>query len=489
MRLHDLIRAGYPDADWSDAPDVEVSGVREDSRLVQPGDLFIARPGTRANGGTFIADATARGAAAVVTQSADLIPPPLPRVIVDDAAEAASVLAHCFHGGPSTKMKVLAVTGTNGKTTVAYLARSLLASAGKKCGMIGTVEVDDGLGTRPAEMTTPPAPLVAEWMAAMVENGCDACAVEASSHALHQKRLAGVRFAAGAFTNLTGDHLDYHKTMDDYAAAKAMLFGQLPADAVAVVNADDPAAGLMVAPCRARVVHFGIDAEAEWRATDIEASADGTRFTLVCPSGSTDVTMKLVGRHNVQNALCAAAMVGETFGLTVEQLAAGLADAPGAPGRLQRVEAGQPFAVFVDYAHTDDALANVLTALRPLTAGKLSVVFGCGGDRDRSKRPRMAAVAGRLADAVYVTSDNPRTENPEAILAEIVAGLPGPPRLVEADRRAAIRAAVADADAGDVVLIAGKGHEDYQIVGATKQHFDDVEEAQHAAATGASPLE
>ena len=480
MRLHDLIRACYPDADLSDAPDVEVSGVREDSRLVRPGDLFIARPGTQADGGKFIADATARGAAAVVTQSADLIPPPLPRVIVKDAAEAASVLAQRFHGEPSTKLKVLAVTGTNGKTTVAYLARHLLASAGKKCGMIGTVVVDDGRETRPAEMTTPPAPLIAEWMAAMVAHGCDACAVEASSHALHQKRIAGVRFAAGAFTNLTGDHLDYHKTMDDYAAAKAMLFEQLPPDAVAVVNADDPAAGLVVAPCRAPVVHFGIESEAEWRASDIEASADGTRFALVSPGGSADVSMKLVGRHNVQNALCAAALVGESFGLTVEQLAAGLSDAAGAPGRLQRVEAGQPFSIFVDYAHTDDALANVLAALRPLTAGKLRVVFGCGGDRDRSKRPRMAAVAGRMADAVYVTSDNPRTENPEAILAEIVVGLPGPPRLVEADRRAAIRAAVADAGAGDVVLIAGKGHENYQIIGTAKEHFDDVEEARAA---------
>ena len=487
MRLHDLIRTCYPSADLSDAPDIEVSGVREDSRLVKPGDLFIARPGTQDDGGKFIADATARGAVAVVTESADLIPPPLPRVVVDDAATAASVLAHRFHGNPSEKLKVLGITGTNGKTTVAYLLRHLLASVGKRCGMIGTVEVDDGATIRPTDMTTPPAPLVAEWMAAMVENGCDACVIETSSHALHQKRVAGVRFTAGAFTNLTGDHLDYHKTMDDYAAAKAMLFEQLPPEAVAVVNADDPAAGLMTTPCRARVVHFAMDAEAEWRASDIKASADGTRFTLASPRGSAEVSMKLVGRHNVQNALCAAAMVGETLSVSVVQLAAGLADAAGAPGRLQRVDAGQRFSIFVDYAHTDDALSNVLTALRPLTAGKLRVVFGCGGDRDRSKRPRMAAVASRLADAVYLTSDNPRTENPEAILAEIVAGLPGPPRLMEADRRAAIRAAVADAGDGDVVLIAGKGHEDYQIVGEVKMKFDDVEEARAAVAWASRP--
>jgi UDP-N-acetylmuramoyl-L-alanyl-D-glutamate--2,6-diaminopimelate ligase len=315
----------------------------------------------------------------------------------------------------------------------------------------------------------------------MRDNGCDACAIETSSHALDQGRVAGVTFAGGGFTNLTGDHLDYHGTMDRYAAAKAKLFEQLGDRAVAVVNADDPAADRMTRDTRARVIRFGIkNPAADYQAKDIKITSMGTHFILVTPDGRAEVEMHLIGRHNVENALLAAALVGETFGLTAQQIAAGLKGALGAPGRLQAVRNGQPFAVLVDYAHTDDALDNVLSALRPLAVGKLRVLFGCGGDRDRTKRPRMARTAQTYADAIYVTSDNPRTENPDAILAEIVTGFSADKAksvYVDVDRRSAIRKVLADAKPGDVVLIAGKGHENYQIIGTTKHHFDDVEEA------------
>jgi UDP-N-acetylmuramoyl-L-alanyl-D-glutamate--2,6-diaminopimelate ligase len=346
--------------------------------------------------------------------------------------------------------------------------------------MVGTVEIDDGRTRREADMTTPSATDVAKLLATMRDRGCRACAIETSSHALDQGRVAGVPFAAAAFTNLTGDHLDYHKTMDAYADAKARLFTSLDASAVAVVNGDDKYADRMVRDTQARVIRFGFGKNADYRATDRAVTSQGSNFILQTPDGRAEVHMAMIGKHNIENALAAAALVGETFGLSVNQIAQGLRDASGAPGRLQAVRLGQPFAVLVDYAHTDDALENVLSALRPLTRRKLRVVFGCGGDRDRTKRPRMARTAETLADALYVTSDNPRTEEPQSILDEIVGGLSAAGRskaVVEIDRRTAIQRAIGDAEEGDVVIIAGKGHENYQILGKQKHHFDDVEEA------------
>jgi UDP-N-acetylmuramoyl-L-alanyl-D-glutamate--2,6-diaminopimelate ligase len=352
-----------------------------------------------------------------------------------------------------------------------------------RCGLIGTVEVHDGRTRRESSMTTPGPVELAELFAAMRDKGCRACAIETSSHALHQRRVSGIEYAAAGFTNLTGDHLDYHGTMDDYAAAKAMLFESLSDAAVACVNADDQWSARMTERCHARVIRFGMGKDADYRARDIAVTSSGSNFVLHTPDGKAEVHMQLIGRHNIQNALCAASIVGETFGLSVHQIASALRDAPGAPGRLQAVRTGQSFAVLVDYAHSDDALQNVLSALRPLTRGKLRVLFGCGGDRDRTKRPRMARTAQCLADAIYVTSDNPRTENPQAILDEICAGFSadsGKSIAVDPDRRAMIGRIIHDAEAGDVVLIAGKGHENYQIIGSTRHHFDDVEEATRA---------
>ncbi|MGB7157654.1 MAG: UDP-N-acetylmuramoyl-L-alanyl-D-glutamate--2,6-diaminopimelate ligase [Tepidisphaeraceae bacterium] len=481
LLLHTLLRQFDSSFSLSGIPNTEINGVREDSRQVSAGDLFVARGGAKTDGAKYVADAKARGAVAVVCE-AKIPGSPLPCIVVKDAGAAASILAHLQHDSPSATMRVFGVTGTNGKTTTTYLIRHLLGKVNQRCGMIGTVEIDDGRTRREAEMTTPAACDIADLLATMRDKGCRAVAMEASSHALDQGRVAGVQFAGAAFTNLTGDHLDYHKTMENYAAAKAQLFSSLDAEAVAVVNADDKASDRMIQDCCSRVIRFGFGKKADYRARDIAVTATGTHFILHTPDGRAEVSMPMIGKHNIENVLAAAALVGETCGLSVHQIARGLADCNGAPGRLQQVRAGQDFAVLVDYAHTDDALENVLGALRPLckNRGRLRVLFGCGGDRDRTKRPRMARISERLADEVYITSDNPRTENPQQILDEIVAGLPADTDklvCVEVDRRRAIERVLADAAPGDIVLIAGKGHENYQILGKEKHHFDDVEEA------------
>jgi UDP-N-acetylmuramoyl-L-alanyl-D-glutamate--2,6-diaminopimelate ligase len=479
MLLHALLKQFDPKLTLSGIPNVEIRGVREDSRLVQSGDLFVARPGSKVTGANYIDDARARGAVAVVAQD----PAPkgsLPQVIVKDVAVVASILSNLFHGQPSSKVRVLGVTGTNGKTTTTYLIRHLLSKQNSRCGMIGTVEIDDGRTRHEAKMTTPGACDIGELLAGMRDKGCRACAIEVSSHALDQGRVAGVGFAGAAFTNLTGDHLDYHKTMDAYAAAKARLFASLDSSAVAVVNGDDKWADRMVQECDGRVIRFGFGKSADYRATGVQCSSSGATFTLTTPDGKADVELPMIGKHNIENALAAAALVGEACGMTAQQLAAGLRDAQGAPGRLQAVRAGQSFSVLVDYAHTDDALDNVLGALKPLCRGTLRVLFGCGGDRDTTKRPRMARTAERYAGAVYVTSDNPRTEDPQRILDDIAKGFSAEGRrktTFTVDRRAAIGRILTDARQGDVVLIAGKGHENYQEIQGQRHHFDDVEEA------------
>ncbi|MGD0461095.1 MAG: UDP-N-acetylmuramoyl-L-alanyl-D-glutamate--2,6-diaminopimelate ligase [Tepidisphaeraceae bacterium] len=479
MRLHQLLRELDPRFDFTGIADVEISGICEDSRCLQAGDLFVARAGTKSQGASFIAQAIERGAAAVIA-AAPALDCPATLVVVPDPAAITAKLAHIFYRHPSKSIRPVAVTGTNGKTTTTYVLRHVLNKMNVRCGLIGTVETDNGRDRREATLTTPGAVELAKLLAAIRDNGCRACAMETSSHALDQGRVDGIRFAGAAFTNLTRDHLDYHGNMENYAAAKAKLFEMLDEDAIAVVNADDGWSQRMVAGCKARVVRFGFGAQADYSARDIAMTSQGSRFILHTPDGSAEVGLGMIGRHNIANAMTAAALLGEVFRLTVHQIAAGLQDAQGAPGRLQAVRCGQPFAVLVDYAHTDDALEKVLTALRPLTRAKLRVLFGCGGDRDRSKRPLMARVAQRVADVVYLTSDNPRTEKPGDIIEQVLAGFQQPSQktvIVQPDRRAAIAQILADAKGGDVVLLAGKGHENYQLVGQVKHHFDDVEEA------------
>lgn len=478
IRFHDLLRQVHLSP--GQTSDRDITGVCDDSRRVCPGDLFVARQGFTSDGSHYLAESRARGAVAAVVVRADstAIKPlatTLPIVCTDNPA-MGSMLAHAFYGDPSSTLKVLGITGTNGKTTTAYLLRHLLQRQRQRCGMIGTVEIDDGRNVAEALMTTPNPIDVANQLGRMRDHGCRSCAIEVSSHSLDQHRVAGVHFSGAAFTNLTGDHLDYHPSMQAYAGAKARLFEMLPSDGVAVVNAEDPASPRMVRDCSAKIIRFGFSNNADYRACDIAITAGGTKFVMHTPDGQAETEIRLIGRYNVENALAAAALAGEVFGYSVHQLVAGLRDASGAPGRLQPIHAGQRFTVLVDYAHTDDALDNVLKALRPLTRGKLRVLFGCGGDRDPRKRPRMARVAEQLADAVYVTSDNPRTESPQAIIEQIYNGFTNREQVVELDRRSAIERILNDAGPDDVVLIAGKGHENYQIVGDTKHHFDDVEE-------------
>lgn len=477
MLLRPLIARFDASIDLSNVPEIEILGIEEDSRKIRRGDLFIARRGMKSDGSKFVQDAEARGAIAIITQN-KLEDCCLPQIVVPDASLAASRLANLYHGDPGRKMKVLSVTGTNGKTTTTYLIREILKKLNLRCGLIGTVEIDDGEKNVESEMTTPGACDVAELLANMRDNACAACAIETSSHALDQNRVSGVHFSAAGFTNLTGDHLDYHKTMDRYASAKGKLFQSLEEGTIAAVNADSTWSCRMTRDCRANVIRFGFNIDADYRAMDVAVTAQGTNFVLRTPDGECPVYSPLIGRHNIENILCAVSIVSETFGFSVHQIASALKGAQGAPGRLQAIRAGQPFAVLVDYAHTDDALRNVLSALKPLTRGRLRVLLGCGGDRDRTKRARMGRVASELADAVYVTSDNPRTENPQAIIDEIVSGVTTDKHLiVEPDRRIAIELILNDARPGDVILLAGKGHENYQIVGQTKHHFDDVEEA------------
>ena len=483
MLLRTLLAGFQKQIKLEDIPNLPIAGVCEDSRRIRPGELFVARAGTKTDGARFLTDAQARGAAAAVVQHA-VADCSLPQIVLPDVNQAASILANAFFDRPDRTVRVLGITGTNGKTTTTYLLRHLLGKVGVSCGMIGTVEIDDGGSRCEAEMTTPSATQIARLLAGMRDNGCRACAMEVSSQALYQVRAAGVRFAGAAFTYLTGDHLDYHKTMDHYASSKAKLFESLDESAIAAVNDDDPYTPRMIEDCGAVIVRFGFNESADYRAMMPAITAAGTHFVLKTPDGQTEVSMQLIGPHNIENALAAATLAGEVFGLSVHQIAFGLRDAPAAPGRLQPVRCGQPFAVLVDYAHTDDAMENVLTALRPLTRGKLRVLFGCGGDRDRTKRPRMARTAEKLADVIYVTSDNPRTEDPAGIIDEIVAGLTrSRPATVELDRRKAIERVLGDARVGDVVLLAGKGHENYQIVGTEKRHFDDAEEARAFLAT------
>jgi len=460
--------------------DVNITELVEDSRHASPSCFFIARPGTKTDGRKFIADAIKAGAVGVLAGEAASIPDGVTALVSDDVPMATALLAERFFGHPTSHLKLIGITGTNGKTTTAHLVHQLLNANGIRCGLIGTVQIDDGAKVAPAELTTPPAIELSRLLRSMVDHGCRACVMETSSHALHQKRTAGLNFHVGVFTNLTGDHLDYHQTMESYRDAKRILFQSLNRDAFVVVNIDDPAGPAMLDGCPATPLECSqSDAEAKCHAAIGRQTLTHIESTFHGPWGSIECDLPLIGRHNVFNAMQALA-VCHVLGLNPEALRAGIERCKAPPGRLEPVtNPAHPFAVLVDYAHTDDALENVLRALRPIVSashGKLRVVFGCGGDRDCSKRPRMARVACKYADDVIITSDNPRTEDPQAIVDEVFRGVPDDKLLSVIriiDRAEAIRASLDRARPGDLVLIAGKGHEDYQIIGTVKRPFDD----------------
>jgi len=450
-----------------------IVGITDDSRAVVRGGAFVAVRGTQRDGHDFLGTVAQAGAALALVEDASLTS--LPALVVHDGRRAAAVAAAAYYGDPANFLRLIGVTGTNGKTTTVGLLRHLLDSPGARAASIGTLGVLVGSAGDPLPggggLTTPGPIELQRLLRALVDAGVRWVAMEASSHALDQGRVDGVRFAAAVFTNLTRDHLDYHKTFEAYFWAKAMLVGHLAADGVVVANADDPVwADLPDAP---RTLRFGVQsADADVRAAAVEFQPRGSRWTLVHGDAHADVVLPLIGDFNVANALGAAA-AAIAVGLDVATAAARLGTLPQVPGRLE-ILSEHP-TVLRDYAHTPDALERALRALRPFTPGRLIVMFGCGGDRDRGKRPMMAEVAHRLADAVVVTSDNPRTEDPERILDDICVALPaGSYERIE-DRRTAIASAIAMADpVRDVVLLAGKGHETYQIRGTTSYPFDEA---------------
>ncbi len=453
-------------------------GICVDSRAIKDGDIFVAVKGTVYDGHDFIDQAIANGAKYIVSQKNKSS---IETIIVDDSAEAAAVLAQARWGNPASRLTNLAVTGTNGKTTVAYLVRSCIQKAGQKCGLIGTV-IYDTCSPESSEsiLTTPDCLTIAAGQQEMVKNGAKFMVIEASSHALSQNRLAAVSFKAAAFTNLSGDHLDYHKTKEDYLAAKSRLFSALSPDAVAVLNKQSPQTESIARQTPAKILWYAIDELADITAHIESMDISGTVFTLKYADQTSTVRTSLPGLYNVGNCLAAAGLC-LAAGFDLETIAAGLSAQQTIPGRLEKIDWPGDFSVIIDYAHTDDALRNVLSTLKPLCNGKLRIVFGCGGDRDRTKRPRMARVAEQLADFIIVTSDNPRTEEPTAIIDEIITGFESPDSqtiTIESDRKKAIESAIESADKNDIVLIAGKGHETYQIIGKQKFDFSDKQIAE-----------
>ncbi|MHA6484732.1 UDP-N-acetylmuramoyl-L-alanyl-D-glutamate--2,6-diaminopimelate ligase [Paenibacillus sp. strain BS8-2] len=463
--------------------DREFLGVEKDSRKVKQGTLFVCVPGHKADGHAYAGEAVARGASAIVAER--LLPLDIPQLIVKDARMANAIIASHVYAYPSESVRLIGVTGTNGKTTTTYLVETILNDYGYPAGVIGTIERRFGGATFPMNNTTPDAEELQRYLAEMRDGGTAYCAMEVSSHALEQGRVKGCRFRTAIFTNLTQDHLDYHGTMEKYGDAKGLFFSRLgnayasrqEERTYAILNADDEASAKFSRLTAAEVITYGVEQEADVRASHIRISARGTMFHVSTFKGEAEVQLNLPGKFNVYNALAAiAATLLE--GVPLEKIVASLASIPGVPGRVESVEAGQSFAVIVDYAHTPDGLENVLKATREFAEGRLITVFGCGGDRDRSKRPLMGRIAVQYANYMIVTSDNPRTEDPERIIEDILqgvkmAGAELDRYAVIPDRKSAIEKAVEMASQGDVVLIAGKGHETYQLIGGEVFDFDD----------------
>lgn len=469
------------------ALDIEARGVTHDSRQAKRGWVFVALRGLKADGLAFAPQAIASGAAAIVAERAPDAPSEAVWVVVSNARQALAVLAAEFNGHPSRQMQVVGITGTNGKTTTSYLLAAIFEAAGTRCGVMGTVAYRIGDREVQATRTTPEAPDVQGLLRQMVNAGCGACVMEVSSHALALRRVDAMRFAAGVFTNLTRDHLDFHADMEDYFAAKRKLFEILPADAPAVINIDDPR-GSSLLETVARPVSYAINRTADVSPGPLSYSLEGLRFEVRTPQGTVHVRSRLVGRPNVYNIL-AAVGTAAALGVPLDAIERGLAELAGVPGRFELASGrGDDITVIVDYAHTDDALRNLLETARPLAERRLITVFGCGGDRDRSKRPLMGMVAARLSDVVVITSDNPRSEDPARIIEEATRGAQPELRngrtelLTIVDRKEAIVTAVRRAQPGDVVLIAGKGHEKYQEIGGRVLPFDDVAVAREALA-------
>lgn len=469
MRLVDFI-CRIPEAQWLHRGNPPVTGLATDSRKVRPGDLFVAiRGGQLEDRHRFVPQAIAAGAVAVVVE--EQVQADVAAARVPSTRKALGVFAEHFYGSPSRKLRMVGVTGTNGKTTTAMLIQAALGAAVGDCGLLGTVEYRLGGRRMPSVIGTPEAHDLQRLLKEMADSGCAAAVMEVTSHGLALDRVQGIAFDAAVFTNFSRDHLDFHGSLESYLAAKKLLFDNLDPDALAVVNADDEATGRLLSNCVARVVSYGRSPTADVRIVNAETDGRGTRMDLETRWGPLQLALALRGRFHQMNAAAAIA-AGLAMDADAETIAVAIRDVQ-VPGRFESVQAGQDFSVIVDYAHTPDALGNVLRAAREFTEGRLICVFGCGGDRDRGKRPQMGRISARMSDLTVVTSDNPRTEDPDSILRDIVTGVGGADHLVEVDRRKAISLAIDNASGGDLVVIAGKGHEDYQDIGGKKIHFDD----------------
>ena len=477
------LRRLLPGASFVGCGEVIVNDATDDSRQVTSDSVFAAICGTKVDGRDFAADAVANGCSAVLTDR------PLPNVsapqcIVPNVRAAYARVCNAVSGKPTSRLQIAGVTGTNGKTTTAWMLRSILEASDRRCGLLGTIEYSAGNVTSPASLTTPDPRSVFQWFRRMVENGCRHAAIELSSHALSQDRIAGTPLAAAIVTNVTQDHFDYHSDFETYLAAKSKILDYVVPDGIVAINLDDPGSSQLGDKARAdghQVVTFSVVRDADIRAELLDENNDGSRFRLTTsgsvtnsqPGDDIDITIALPGRHNVLNSL-GAATAALHMGASLADVQHGLESLTCVPGRLEPIDCAQPISVFVDYAHTDDALHRVVDCLSPLTDGRVICVFGAGGDRDRSKRPLLGKAAAH-ADFAIVTSDNPRTEEPLGIIEEVVSGFPhGYSSFhVEPDRRRAIEYALAEAQPGDCVLIAGKGHESEQIVGTERLPFDD----------------
>lgn len=508
MKLGKLLQNICSDELPEISANIEISGVESDSRKIEKGDLFVALIGPTEDGSMFIPQALAQGASVIVKHGNILKIEKKDNAFfltVPDTRKALEQLLRNFYGDVSKKIKVIGITGTNGKTTITYLLESIFNTNNLPCGVIGTVNYRYGGKIFEAKNTTPGMVENHSLLNEMLNAGCAYCAMEVSSHALDQGRVAGIDFNSAIFTNLTGDHLDYHKSMDGYFEAKTKLFTSLSSTAVAIINVDDSYAEKLIKISGGKIKTYGTNPvrgpiccdksadkntclasngtknTADYFADSIKLSATGTNFVLVYPGGEIEINTPLVGLHNVYNILSAIATAHEN-GLNIKQIRKGLKNLKNVPGRLDGVSVGQKFAVLVDYAHTDDALINVLSSLRKVVVGKIITVFGCGGDRDKTKRLRMGKVASELSDFSIITSDNPRSESPEEIAQQIEEGFSNKPRdknyKIILDRDKAISEAITMATDNDCVLIAGKGHENYQIFKNETVHFDDKEVAE-----------
>ena len=469
----------FPTASFVGCADLRVRDVDCSSSEIQPGAMFAALPGSARHGREFIADAIQRGATSLLLDR-PIASCLLPQCIVPSVKEAYSRLCHCLFADPTRHLGVVGVTGTNGKTTTTWMVRAILEAARGPCGLIGTIENSDGIGRCPATLTTPGSRDLAMLLASTRRNLVQYATLELSSHALDQERAAGTQLDVAVVTNLSQDHFDYHGTFENYRFAKARIFRQLKRGGAAILNLDDPPAmSLLAQPGWNQVVTFGLRPEADVRGEVLEQSVEGTHFRVTAGTESVNFFTPLIGLYNVSNALAAIASCRQ-LGLSLIEMVPGLSQLRLVPGRVQRITTGQPYEVWVDFAHTDEGLRGAIAAVRPLVKGRLTVVFGAGGDRDPGKRPLMGRAAAD-ADIAIVTSDNPRSENPAQIARQIVSGWPRPiPPEVILDREAAIRHAIYSAGAGDGVLIAGKGHEDYQIIGREKRPFRDADVARTA---------